>query len=178
MTEEGQAREDRRRTRSAFGAFGLLALSAALGAEERSIVPLIGLVVLLFLVWCGFAFFVARDGRAEARRRADGAAPSWPAQLPVAAARLMGASGRHSRQPENGELFGRVSLVDGGFRWEPRAGDRKRGVRALEWDRSWSAEVVPVWGPGRQGCLTLTRADGLAVDLWVRHPEDLRRALR
>jgi len=36
---------------------------------------------------------------------------------------------------------------------------------------------VPIWGPGSQGCLTLTRDDGTAVDLWIRHPADLRRVL-
>ena len=179
MTQDGLEREDRRRTRSLFGVLGLLALSGALAARTHSFVPLVGLVVLLFVAWCGFAFFVERDRRAEARGRAGGVAPSWPAQLPVAAAVLLGAktSGRHSRRDEVGELSGRLSLVDGGLRWEPRAGDRRRGVGALAWDRSWTAEVVRVWGPGRQGCLTLTHPDGTTVDLWIRHPADLRRAL-
>jgi len=179
MTEEGLAREDRRGTRSAFGVVGLLAVSGALAARTHSFVPLAVLVALLFVAWGGFAFVVGRDRRAEARRRACGAAPSWPAQLPVAVAQQLGAKapGRHSRQREVGELFGRLSLVEGGLRWEPRAGDRRRGVGSLEWDRSWTADVVRVWGPGSQGCLTLTHPDGTAVDLWIRHPADLRAKL-
>jgi hypothetical protein len=51
------------------------------------------------------------------------------------------------------------------LRWELREGDWKGGVGPLVWDRSWSAEVVPLWGPCSQGCLTLTRPDGTAVDL-------------
>lgn len=180
MTEEGLAREDRRRTRSGCGVLGLVGLSVALAAVTHSFVPLVGFVALLFVVWSGFAFVVWRSERAEARRRAGGAAPSWPAQLPVSAAVMLGAkrSGRHSRRHEAGELFGRVSLVEGGLRWEPRDGDRRRGVGSLEWDRSWTAEVVRIWGPGSQGCLTLTHPDGTAVDLWIRHPADLRATLQ
>ena len=127
--------------------------------------------VLTFVVW--------RDNRTEARRRAAGAAPSWPAQLPVAVAQQLGAKapGRHTRQQEVGELLGRLSLIGGELRWEPREADRKRAVGPIVWDKSWSPEVTPLWGPGSQGHLTLTRADGTVADLWVRHPADLRRAL-
>jgi len=179
MTEYGVERERRRRTRAVTGVLFVAFLAASLGLKTGWIPAVAVPAGLLALLYAVFSFIVWRDGRAEARRRAAGAAPSWPAQLPVAVAAQMGAKapGRHSRQPEIGELLGRLSLTDGGLRWQPREADRKRGVEPVSWDRSWTAEVVPLWGPGSQGCLTLTRPDGLAVDLWIRHPADLRRAL-
>jgi hypothetical protein len=121
-----------------------------------------------------------REARAEHRRRAAGQAPSWPAQLPVRTALLLGAKapGRHARRvDEVGELFGRLSLGDGEWRWEPGKGDRNRGVGPVTFDRSWTAEVVALWGPAAQGCLTLTAPDGTAADIWIRRPADLRQAL-
>ncbi|MFJ9778961.1 hypothetical protein ACIRSS_05220 [Amycolatopsis sp. NPDC101161] len=179
MTEYGMERERRRRASSLIGLLFLAALSASLAFKVGWVAAVAGAVGFLVLVYVAFMFVVWRDRRAEARRRASGAAPSWSAQLPVASALQLGAKapGRHSRQQEVGELLGRLSLVDGGLRWEPREGDRKRGVGPVVWDRSWTPEVVSLWGPGSQGCLTLTRPDGMAVDLWIRHPADLRRAL-
>jgi hypothetical protein len=120
-----------------------------------------------------------RSWRAEMRRRSVGETPSWPAQLPVMVARQYGltGSGRRSRQMDIGERVGRLTYFGDGLRWDPREADRKRGMGSITWDRSWSLEVVPLWGPGHQGCLTLTAADGAAIDLWVRHPQNLRRML-
>jgi hypothetical protein len=50
-------------------------------------------------------------------------------------------------------------------------------MRPITWDNRWSAEVVRLWGPGSQGCLTLTGGDGSAVDLRIREPRDLSRTL-
>jgi hypothetical protein len=155
-------------------------LSALLGLKEGW-VPAAGVLLgLLALVYLVLTIVVRRDLRRELRRRAAGAPPSWPAQLPVTTARLLGATapGRHARRAdEAGELLGRLTLSDGELRWAPGEGDRGRGVRPLVFDRSWAPEVVPLWGPGRQGCLTLTHPDGTAVDVWIRHPADLGRAL-
>lgn len=179
MTEEGLEREQRRRTRVGLGALSVAGLGVAVAAKAGWIDVLAGYSAIFVVMYAVFTFVVGRDRRAEARRRAGGAAPSWPAQLPVSAAVLLGAKapGRHSRQRAAGELFGRLSLVEGRLRWEPRAGDRRRDVGPLEWDRSWTADVVRVWGPGSQGCLTLTHPGGSAVDLWIRHPADLRAKL-
>ncbi|SEP48583.1 hypothetical protein [Amycolatopsis saalfeldensis] len=179
MTEYGRERERRRRTSALVGLFFLAALSASLAFKVGRVPAAAVPVSFLVLVYVLFTFVVWRDRRAEVRRRASGAAPSWSAQLPVSAALELGAKapGRHSRQQEVGELLGRLSLAEGGLRWEPRKGDRNRGVGPVAWDRSWTPEVVSLWGPGSQGCLTLTRSDGMAVDLWIRHPADLRRAL-
>jgi hypothetical protein len=153
---------------------GLLVLKA--GWVPAAGAPL-GVLALVYLV---LTIVVRRDLRRERRRRAGGGLPSWPAQLPVAAAHLLGAKapGRHARRADEiGELLGRLTLAGGELHWEPRNGDRGRGVGPLVFDRSWAAEVVPLWGPGRQGRLTLTHSDGTAVDLWIRHPADLGRAL-
>ena len=133
MTEEGLEREQRRRTRVGLGVLSVVGLGVALAVKAGWIAVLAGYSALFVVMYAVFTFFVWRDGRAEARRRAAGAAPSWPAQLPVGVAQQLGAKapGRHSRQREAGELFGRLSLVDGGLRWEPRAGDRRRGVGSL-----------------------------------------------
>jgi len=180
MTEYGRARERRRRTRALLGTGYLAALAALLGLKTGWVpvaATLLGLLVLMVVVlWV----VMGRDARAERRRRAAGQAPSWPAQLPVQAALLLGAKapGHHARRADEvGELFGRLTLRDGSLHWEPRSGDRNRGVGSVSFDRSWAAEVVSLWGPGAQGCLTLTSPDGTAVDLWIRHPEDLRRTL-
>jgi hypothetical protein len=157
----------------------LIALSVSF-AFKVGWVPAVAVPVGVLLLVYTVAFFVLwRDGRAEARRRAAGAAPSWSAQLPALAASELGAKapGRHSRQQRVGEFMGRLSLVDGGLRWDPREGDKNRGVGPVRWDRSWTLEIVSIWGPGSQGCLTLTRPDGMAVDLWIRHPADLRSVL-
>jgi hypothetical protein len=178
MTGQGRDRERRRRTRTLLGVGYLAGLSALLGLKTGWVAAVITLLGLLALVYGVFSIVVWRDGRAERRRRAAGAPPSWPAQLPVAAAQLLGVRGRHARRTDEvGELLGRLSLQDGELRWEPREGDRRRGVGSVVFDRTWAAEVVPLWGPGSQGCLTLTHPDGTAVDLWIRHPADLREAL-
>ncbi|MET7991907.1 hypothetical protein ABZU76_13435 [Amycolatopsis sp. NPDC005232] len=180
MTGYGRDRERRRRTRTLLGVGYLAGLSALLGLKVGWVpavsVPL-GLLVLGYVV---LTAVVVRERRSERRRRDAGAEPSWPAQLPVAAARLLGAKapGRHARRADKvGELLGRLSLSSEGLRWDPRAGDRGRGVGPLVFDRSWAAEVVPLWGPGHQGCLTLTHPEGTAIDIWIRHPADLRQAL-
>lgn len=179
MTEYGRERERRRRSSALVGVLFLAALSVSLAFKVGWIPAVAVPVGVLLAVYVVGMVVLWRGGRAEARRRAAGAVPSWSAQLPVSAALLLGAKapGRHSRQQEVGEFMGRLSLVDGELHWEPRESDRKRGVGPVAWDRSWTPEIVPVWGPGGQGCLTLTRPDGLAVDLWIRHPADLRRAL-
>ncbi|MET8847805.1 hypothetical protein [Amycolatopsis sp. NPDC004625] len=180
MTEYGRDRERRRRTRAMLGVGQVVALAALLSLKTGWIpvvATVLGLAVVLYAV---LAVIMWRDARAEHRRRAAGEAPSWPAQLPVQAALLLGAKapGRHARRvDEVGELLGRLSLADGELRWSPREGDRNRGVGAVAFDRSWAAEVVSLWGPGDQGCLTLTAPDGTAVDVWIRHPADLREAL-
>ncbi|MFJ1767472.1 hypothetical protein ACIOD2_44600 [Amycolatopsis sp. NPDC088138] len=178
MTGDGRDRELRRRTRSLLGLGYLTGLSALLGLKTGW-VPAAGVLLgTLALVYLVLTIVVRRDLRRERRRRTAGAPPSWPAQLPVSAAHLLGAKGRHARRTDEvGELLGRLTLSGGELRWEPREGDRRRGVGPLVFDRSWAAEVVPLWGPGRQGCLTLTHRDGTAVDVWIRDPADLGRAL-
>ncbi|MDS0140393.1 MULTISPECIES: hypothetical protein [unclassified Amycolatopsis] len=180
MTGYGRDRERRRRTRTLLGVGYLVALTAVLGLKTGwlpAVATPLGVLVLLAVV---LRWIMWRDARAERRRRATGQTPSWPAQLPVQAALLLGAKapGHHARRADEvGELFGRLSLRDGSLHWKPRAGDRNRGVGPVTFDRSWTTEVVPLWGPGDQGCLTLTSSDGPAVDVWIRHPADLRQAL-
>ncbi|MEU8632179.1 hypothetical protein AB0C38_08435 [Amycolatopsis sp. NPDC048633] len=180
MTGYGRDRERRRRTRTLLAAGYLTALTALLGLKTGWVPAAAGLLGLLALVYLVFSLIAWRDARAERRRRAAGEPPSWSAQLPVQVAQLLGAKapGRHARRADEvGELLGRLSLRDGELCWEPRKADRERGVGPLTFDRSWTAEVVPLRGPASQGCLTLTSPDGTAVDLWVRHPADLRQAL-
>jgi hypothetical protein len=153
--------------------FGVLALRAGI------VDALLGLIALLVVGFSVYPLIVWSGRRAEARRRATGAAPSWPAQLPVVVAKMweLNGSGRHSGQPEAGLLFGRLVYSGESLRWEPGKSQRKKGTAPITWDRSWSPEVVKIWGPGSQGCLTLTRADGFAIDVWVNNPADLRRTL-
>ncbi|MFG1643173.1 hypothetical protein ACGFMK_23005, partial [Amycolatopsis sp. NPDC049252] len=180
MTGAGRERERRRRTRSLLGLGYMAGLSALLG-PKAGWVPAAGVLLgTLALVHLLLTLVVRWDLRKERRRRAAGDPPSWPAQLPVSAARLLGAKapGRHARRVEEvGELLGRLTLAGGELRWALREGDRRRGVGPLVFDRSWAAEVVPRWGPGRQGCLTLTHPGGTAVDVWIRDPADLGRVL-
>jgi hypothetical protein len=180
VTEYGRDRESRRRTRALLGAGQVTALAALLSLRTGWIPAVATAFGVLVLPAAVVRLVMWRDGRAERRRRAAGEAPSWPAQLPVQAALLLGAKapGRHARRvDEVGELFGRLSLEDGTLRWTPREGDRSRGVGPLAFDRSWKTEVVSLWGPGAQGCLTLTSSGGTAVDVWIRHPADLREVL-
>jgi hypothetical protein len=139
------------------------------------LIGLASLGVALYLLAVGLTWLTRR---AESRRRAAGEPPSWPALLPVEAAVRMGAAvpGLHSRTA-TGELPGRLVRLADGLRWEPGKSLRAKGTRPVTWDDLWSAEVVRIWGPGRQGCLTLTGPDGSAVDLWVREPRDLSHVL-
>ncbi|MEV4604118.1 hypothetical protein AB0K15_42985 [Amycolatopsis sp. NPDC049253] len=180
MTGYGRDREHRRRARALLGVGYLAGLSALLGLKAGWVCAVSALLGLLVLGYVLLTAVVLRERRRERRRRAAGTAPSWPAQLPVWAAPGLGAKapGRHARRADEvGELLGRLSLSREGLRWDPRTGDRRHGVGPLVFDRSWAAEVVPLWGPGRQGCLTLTHAEGTAIDIWIRHPADLGQAL-
>ncbi len=51
------------------------------------------------------------------------------------------------------------------------------GNGEAEFTREFLVDPGSVVVAGSQGCLTLTRDDGTAVDLWIRHPADLRRVL-
>ncbi|MEV6832009.1 hypothetical protein [Amycolatopsis sp. NPDC051102] len=180
MTEYGRDRERRRRTRALLGLGQVAALAALLSLKTGWLPAAATLVGVLASIAAVLWVVMWRDARAEHRRRAAGEPPSWPAQFPIQAALLLGAKapGRHARRADEvGELFGRLALAGGELRWEPRKGDRERGAGAVTFDRSWTAEVVALCGPGAQGCLTLTSPDGTAVDVWIRHPADLRCAL-
>ena len=125
----------------------LAGLSALLGLEVGW-VPAMSVLGLLVLVYVVLTAIVRRD-----QRRSDGGArrgPSRrPAQLPVPTAWLLGAKapGRHARRSDEvGELLGRLSLSGAGMRWDPREGDRERGVGPVVFDRPWAAEVVRLWG--------------------------------
>jgi len=180
MTEYGQEREHRREQRTVTGILYVLGIAAVVSIKQGVIPVALATLALLMVIYLVGTALVWRGRRAEARRRSAGAPPSWSAQLPVVAAKQFGAmaSGRHSRQrKDSGELVGRVTYFGDELRWEPREADANRGVGPITWDRSWSPEVVRLWGPGSQGCLTLTGLDGTAVDLWIRNPSDLRRTL-
>lgn len=181
MTDYGRERERRRRQRSLLW-LGYLVSAAAVLALRVGPVP--ALTVMVGIVLLGYAvitLIVARDWRAELRRRAAGEPPSWSAQLPLAVARQfdIAVPGRHSRPTfeETGELLGRLRYLGDRLQWEPSASWRARGTETLVWDQSWTPTVVPLWGPGSQGCLTLTNPDDVAVDVWIRQPRDLSRTL-
>jgi hypothetical protein len=178
MTDYGYDRERRRRQRSLLWLGYLLCATLVLALRVGWAVALIGIAcmgVAVYLFGIGLIWWA---GRAESRRRAAGEPPSWFASLPVEAAVRMGGMvpGRHSRRP-TGELPGRLVRLGDGLRWEPGKSLRDKGVRPITWDNTWSAEVVRLWGPGSQGCLTLTAHDGSAVDVWIRQPRDLSRKL-
>jgi hypothetical protein len=175
VTDYGRERERRRRQRSLLWLGYLVCATVVLALRVGPATALIGVAgmgVAVYLLGIGLIW---RARRAESRRRANGEPPSWLALLPVeAAVRMDGAvPGRHSRRP-TGELPGRLVLVGDQLRWEPL---RANGTRPIAWDNTWSAEVVRLWGPGRQGCLTLTGRDGSAMDIWIREPRDVSRTL-
>ena len=178
MTEYGYERERRRRQRSLLWLGYLLCQTVGLALRVGLVVALIGLAGMCVVVYAVSIGLIWRAGRAESRRRAAGEPPSWLAQLPVEAAIRLGgrAPGRHSKQP-TGELVGRLVYLGDRLRWEPSKALRAKGTQPITWDSPWSAEVVRLWGPGSQGCLTLTGADGSTVDVWVREPLDLSRTL-
>ena len=178
MTEYGRERERRRRRRSLLWLGYLLCMVAVLALRVGPVVALIGTAAIALVLYLLAGGLIWRASRAESRRRAAGEPPSWLSQLPVEAAVRLGGvvPGRHSRRP-TGELLGRLVYLGDRLRWEPSKALREKGAQSVTWDGSWSAEVVPLWGPGSQGCLTLTRRDGAAVDIWVRDPRDLSRTL-
>jgi hypothetical protein len=178
MTDYGFERERRRQQRSLLWLGYLLCATVILALRVGPVVALIGVAGMGVAVYMLGVGLIWRAGRAEARRRAAGDPPSWLAMLPVEAAVRMGAAvpGRHSQRP-TGELPGRLVHLGDGLRWEPGKSLRDKGTRPITWDSTWSAQVVRLWGPGRQGCLTLTGQDGSAVDVWIREPRDLSRTL-
>ncbi|GAA3431573.1 hypothetical protein [Kutzneria kofuensis] len=178
MTEYGRERERRRRQRSLLWLGYLVVMGVVLALRVGPWVALAGVGAIAMVIYAVLTLFVWRDRRAELRRRAAGEPPSWSAQLPVVVARQFGGvtPGRHGRE-EVGELFGRLRYLGDRLRWEPSEALRAKGTEPVTWDRSWRPTVVPLWGPGSQGCLTLTNADGAEVDVWVRNPRDLSRTL-
>lgn len=181
MTEYGRERERRRRRRSLLSFGYVLAMGTILGLKVGPVPALAAVVGVIVLGYAAITLIVARDRRAELRRRATGESPTWSAQLPLAVARQFDVAlpGRHSRLTveETGELLGRLRYLGDRLQWEPSASWRAKGTGVLTWDQSWTPTVVSLWGPGSQGCLTLTNPDGWAVDVWVRHPDDLSRTL-
>jgi len=174
MTESGYRRERRRKLNALRWLVFVVAVSAGLTIKLGWYVIAVLVVVLALLgsvveivAWCG--------RRAEARRRAGGAAPSWAAHLAGEAARRSGAS--VPSRFAGSELPGRLSYGDGELRWMPNRTLARNNVPELCWGRGWVPEVTSLPGLTRPGCLTLTRDDGIAIDVWVRDPDDLRRVL-
>jgi hypothetical protein len=178
MTDLGGERERRRRQRSLLWLGYLLCMTVVLALRVGWVTALVGLAGMVLAVYVIAAGFMWRARRAESSRRAAGEPPSWSALLPVDAAARMGGTvpGRHS-DTLIGELPGRLVKVGDQLRWEPGKSLRHKGTQPITWDNTWSAEVVRLWGPGSQGCLTLTDPDGSAVDVWIREPADLKRVL-
>jgi hypothetical protein len=179
MTEYGRERERRCKWRTVVQGLVAVCATARLAVTVGLVTAVLAALAFLVVAFGVGALVVWCRRGARARRRAAGAAPSWSAHLPVVAAQQCGAMSpeRHSRRRDSGELFGRLVYFGDQLRWEPRKADRKRGACPISWDRSWSAHVVTLWGLVANGCLTLTRADGTAVDVWVSDPGDLRRTL-
>jgi len=179
MTESGRERERRRRQRSLLWLGYLLCMAVLLALRVGWVTALMGLAGMVLAVYLIAIGLIWRARRAESRRRAAGEPPSWLALLPAEAAARMGGTvpGRHSLA-FTGELPGRLVQLGDQLRWEPGKSLRGNGTQSITWDNTWSAEVVRLWGPGSQGCLTLTGPDGSAVDVWIREPADLKRALR
>jgi hypothetical protein len=179
MTQYGEDRELRRKQSATFGAFCALGLVVEVSAKMGIVVALLGVSALLVVLYGLLSLAFWRSWRAELRRRAGGAPPSWSAQLPLMVAEQFGikSAGRHSARLSRGQLFGRLVYLGDGLRGEPREADRDRGVGPVTWDWSWTVEIIPIWGYGNQGCLTLTRADGFAVDVWILRPADLSQTL-
>lgn len=177
MTEYGKQRERRRKQRSLLFLVYTVGFAVVLSVKV-GVAAIFGVAGFLIVVYAALTLVVWRGRWVEKRRRATGAPPSWPAQLSEACAVELGVTtgGRHGGGRSVGEFLGRIVYLGDGFRWEPGRSCGKR-VRSFTWDRSWSSEVVSLWGPGSQGCLTLTRSDGEAVDVWIRNPNDLRRTL-
>jgi hypothetical protein len=180
MTEYGEERERRRKDAMALGVFMSVFLIVEPLAKIGLVPTVLGVVALVALGSGVYQLVDWRLRRAEGRGGGGGAPPSWSAQLPMVFARELGATSprRGSRRTGNGGLLGRLVCLETGLRWEPRSADRARVVAPITWDWSWTVEIVPIRGLGDQGCLTLTRPDGFAVDLWIRHPADLRRTLQ
>ena len=181
MTEYGRERERRRRRRSLQWLGYVVVMDLILALKVGPVPALAGLVGLLALVYAVITLIIWSDRRAELRRRAAGESPTWSAQLPLMVARQFDVvvSRRHSRVDveETGELLGRLRYLGDQLRWEPGASWRAKGTGPVTWDRSWTPTVVRLWGPGSQGCLTLTNAEGAAVDVWIRNPGDFSRTL-
>jgi hypothetical protein len=112
--------------------------------------------------------------RADRKRRLLGSAPSWSASMSSSAYRVSGGTGPGHQVRDMGEVGGRLTLTDDGFSWTPSRRTRRAfSAGPVSWTRDWKPELIPVWGLGRTGRLSLTRADGRQVRLWLRDAPDL-----
>jgi hypothetical protein len=140
-----------------FALQGQLALAAVLIVIDAGIVFLIPLA------------FIYRENQAEARRRATGAPPSWPARVPVPCFRIAGGV---TRLKDSSAVQGRLELQANGWKFvvSPRIARASSSTSELEWARSAPTVAEPMWGLYSQGVLTFRLPTGeLAVE--VRHAE-------
>src|SRR4051812_3031205 len=116
MTEDGVERERGRARRAAFFGCYAVVTAGSVGIAEGWLAAVIALLAMAALMVAGVWGVVGWGARLDGRRRAAGEAPSWPAQLRPVVGRQMGAAmpGRHNKVEDDGELLGRLSLVDGG----------------------------------------------------------------
>jgi hypothetical protein len=117
MDEYAQDIARRQKTSIAVHVVTCLALLASVIIKSGATVA-----VMIVLAWLLLSFGLPtlinrRNRRAEARRRISGAAPSWPAQLPMQYAHRSGSP--RSGDDGNGTLRGQLSHADGVFVWQP-----------------------------------------------------------
>lgn len=172
--------ESQRRSRMAFQALLLLILAITFSFKVG---PLYGamLVLILLLVLYGTLYgILGWAAHQETARRKAGAAPSWPAAIPRSVLREEPGAADHSASDDHSAVAGRLTYLGPGLSWKPtnRSTRSHPGAPEMFWDHSWSADVHPLWGTGRQGRLTLTGPHGRVVQMWVRFPKDLRSMIR
>jgi hypothetical protein len=88
MTEYGLERERKRKRDTLRRALVLVCMFGVLALRAGIVDALLGLIALLVVGFSVYPLIVWSGRRAEVRRRATGAAPSWPAQLPVVVAKM------------------------------------------------------------------------------------------
>jgi hypothetical protein len=93
--------------------------------------------------------------------------------MPVRIARDRGVTVR-SKLENDWELLGRLSLARDGWAWIPTGQQAKMGIPRVAFGHAQRVQVRRIWGPWKQGLVTLEFNDAPSAALWVRNPNDVQ----
>jgi hypothetical protein len=162
-------RESRRRAQMLFSTLLLVASVTAMGFRSGAMAAVLSVVVVV-------AALVVAHAVSLTRARQLGPC-LWRASLPAWAATQTGMRVRNLRP--NSELLGQLRVDRRDIFWSPSAPSRRLGASDVRWPFAEvsAVNVSSVWGLIPLACLELQLVSGQQVDIWVRHPADLRTAV-